>query len=563
MRKIFTALCCVLLALPALGQPNLPRPLPSIPKPAPRATTPAHVAERAAAGREARDAGDFAHARELFTSALKDTQDADLGARLSFDLALTYQLQAEAEGDAVPLLRRAVFYYDQTRKARPGSAATLCNQARAYARLGDWTQAEQGYRDAAALPGDDQPFYQTKYAEYLASQGNWDGAQQIYEQAALARLQSTEAHEILVGRFKEQLAQGRHGGSAYLWRLVEAGAGLRAAETAVELMAGVPNPIGLQDSGDLMAIVAAGLGRSPLDPASFRTTPIAKRLIELSRHPAFGLPAKEILDLVHAEPSTPERMLARLAWWRTEPPWAGGDPPHGMWPTQAMQSLLLALGQGHEQRGAFSAAESHYRAAMLLVPNEADPTAARQLIDLFVAQNQLGEVERLLADYEIVLFEGKGRAYRQSQLLEIYDFHTTLGSLYGYLASKGQRDWGDSFDIHSAVFQLERAVEIGKRIDEETPASLVGAKKVHLEPKTVDYLARAYQAKGQAKRGVEVRFEAAHRFLVVGNASASKLVLEPVTTPIEQRKLKSGELKLNDELLRKLRADKIDSKPSG
>ena len=501
-----------------------------------------------AAGREARDAGRFDEARRLFAKGESGATDPSVISRLRFDTALTYQLEGEARGNDLQSLEKAAVLYEQVLADRKDSAATLSNLARTYARLGKWDLAEDRYRRAARLEGPDQPFYLKKYADYLAERGDWASAGAFYETVALARPQSTEVHEILLARYRQVQVTGDDPLSVYLWKLVEAGEGPRAADAALDVLASRSDVLDLKAGSILMSVVAAGIGRSPLDPEAFLASPTAKALRSLAGRMDIGQASRELLDLVRAsgQPDTAEKVAARVTWWRSVPPWAEqGAPPHGLWPADAIRSLVLSLGGWYESRGATALAEAHYRAAVILVPGDTDPGATRQLIQLFISQNQLGRVWSLLAQYQDRLFEGKGRAYGRADLAKIYEFHTTLGTLFGFLASKGQRYWGTSDDQWSAIFQLERAVKVGRELDAQ-PTSSGKAPSLHLDPNVVEYLARGYEASGELTRSAQVRVEAAVRFQAAGDVHDAQTVLKPVKLEMlpETDRIKIQEIRL-------------------
>lgn len=537
-----------------------------------------------AAGREARDAGRFEEARRQLEKALRVARGASGGgvdmppagpeviSRLRFDLGLTDQLEGEQTGNDALLLSKAVQQYEEVLKDRPGSAATLFNQARAYVRLGKSELADERFRQAAALAGPDQPFYQRKYADFLAERGDWAGAAPLYEAVALARPGNTEAHDLLLLHYRDADVTGSDPLSGYLWKLIDAGEGLRAAEAAIDLLAGTASAPDLRQDALLLATVASGLARSPLDPRTFLESSTAKRLASLSDHLSAGRAVRELLKLfaTAGTPTRPEEVASRLVWWSMVTPWADAELEWGVWPHDAMRSLLLALGRWYERQGRIDLAEMHARAALVLVPGDADAGAARQLIDLFIARNDLGKVQEILGEVQWPLFEGKGRAYRRGDLVEIYEYHTTLGSLYGYLAAKGQRGWGSSGDIYSAIFQLEQAVLAGQRLDEQ--AAIRGkTEPVHLEPGVVEYLARGYMATGQTERSVGLRLESAERFEKAGNLRATRFVLTPVkveqVTPVDRprfERLRAIELekpKLDEKTLNVRELEKVKIRP--
>jgi hypothetical protein len=198
-----------------------------------------------------------------------------------------------------------------------------------------------------------------------------------------------------------------------------------------------------------------------------------------------------------------------------------------------MTSLLLALGGWQWQQGEVKQAEAMFRLATTLRPYRIEVRAIEKLADLYISRDDVASVDRLLSRYESALFVGKGAAYLEGRPEKIYEFHRTLGELYGYLASTGQRAWGDSGDPRSASFQLQHAYESWRAIPE--------AGKTDLDPGVVELLARCYQAGGEPTRASQLRVNAAEELDTRGDARGRDVLIERVdeTTlpPTGQQKL--------------------------
>lgn len=488
------------------------------PKPA---TAPAALDRSAAALKE----GDLAAARQALGE-VPASPDKDVEARRVFQLAAVDQIEAErGSADKKGLLLSAAAGYGRVLKIKPASVAALYNLARVHKELGDVERASKAFQMAAELPGKEQAFYVREWADFLAASGRWPAAEEAYARLVLLEPGLEEPHTLLTGRFLEQGKAGKPEALLkYAWRLVDAGQPTRAAELAVTALgAGWPET---ETARDLLTVVAASLGARTLVPGELLSSSVGRQLSALSDSPKVGEGVRQLLALYR----TPGQYPLGFEWWDL-----GGDdwnPRRGVSARDALRRAMRRVGEWHEDQGNFNVAEASYGTAVGLNPRDPDPVALRELANLYIERGDVQSVNRLAARHaniESDLFAGKNQAYARGQLEKVLEYHRTLGQIYGYLALNGKGEWGNSSQPTSAVFQLERAFRVSKKLDDQS-AAVSGGKKppLRLDADDTDLLATAYVQTGNAARGNEVRLEAAQRFIKAGEPRAKERVLEGV-----------------------------------
>jgi hypothetical protein len=173
----------------------------------------------------------------------------------------------------------------------------------------------------------------------------------------------------------------------------------------------------------------------------------------------------------------------------------------------------------YESAGDGSKAEDCYLLAAELAPEEPDPKAFAGLADLYASMGRLDKLEALLEREEVYLFRGKGEAYRESHQEKIFEFHRTLGKIYGHLEK-----WEDDGKPTSAIFQLEHAREVAKRLDSQDPE----AREPRFTADMAELLSKAYEAQGQTEKSLRLRIEVAEEYRETGDEKAVSRLLEPV-----------------------------------
>lgn len=410
-------------------------------------------------------------------------------------------LELQKAGD----LEAAETAYLQVLRLKRDSAATYNNLAKLHEGRGDTEKALAYFRRAASIEDPRNAFYRQQYAQLLKQTGNSAEATQQFQRVALDQPEAIQAHREVVSWYLTDGQSRAKRFAGYLWDVLESGEALRAAEAATQ---------GLQFGDfdestrfELMTIIAAALGRptvtwSQADQIRGELRPVAEGYLEQ---------CVEELDRLYESPE------GEFPWWAEEGnPYE--EPQRGVWRREAFRSVARNLGRRSELAEDFQLAEGYYRTAATLHPDGLDPLAFEALVKLYARTEQIDRIEELANDRRYVgqLFEQKNEFYRRGQLRKIYDYHVTLGHIYGALARKDPKWWGDSRTPGSAVFQLERAVMIGEEVDKTD----VGV---------VELLAGYYNV-NEPGRDVRLRLDAAERLKADDKHAAASAIVKPLRT---------------------------------
>ncbi|MDH3433463.1 MAG: hypothetical protein OEM60_06370 [Gammaproteobacteria bacterium] len=434
--------------------------------------------------------------------------------RTVFQRALEFQKAGDLES--------AESAYMEVLALKRDSAATFNNLAKLYEGQGDNNKALAYFRRAVNVDDPNNAFYRYQYAEMLKKTGNDAEAARQFQRVALHQPDAIQAHREVMDYY---LTDGQSDGvqiAEYLWGLLKSGNALRAAEAATQGL-----QLGDFDRStriELMTIVAAALGRPTV------TEDQAKKVRAELRTVAEGYlePCVEELERLYVTPA------GEFPWWAEQgSPY--DEPPRGIWRREAFRSIARNLGRRAELAQNSELAEVYYRTAATLHPEGLDPLAFEALVKLYARTEQIDRIEELANDRRYVrqLFRQKNEFYRRGQLKKIYDYHVTLGHIYGALAQRDPRWWGDSETPGSAVFQLERAVMVGEKVD----AVDVGV---------VELLA-GYYSVNQPGRDVKLRLDAAQHLTSTNRHAAASAIVKPLRNeslqPIDRTRLEMLELK--------------------
>lgn len=498
------------------------------------------VARKASIGKAALEKSDYNLARENFSEGLDAARvagDRQAETRFLFYDGLASQKAGEASGDRGKL-RNAVERYQQVLERKPDSGTTMVNLAEVHSRLAETGEAERLYRQAIELNDTRRPVYQTAYAGFLESQGRNKDARRLYTNLLKQDPFNQVARKALNDYYTGADADWRQLQS-YLWGLVQSGEIDQSIEVALE---GLSNRASSQDSDEgLLTIIVASLSRKVGLAESFLKSSTAKSLREFSQRATIGDGVRELFgvyrtlaDFDRAGEGAGRRdyEMLDLTWWTR------GDPDERTSPRSVMRQLLGTLGNRYAHRNKYVIAEVCYEKAITFTPGEPDPAAIRDLVNLYAQLGEVDKIKEIADEFEFPLFQGKGQAYRDSELEKIYQYHRTLGQIYGYLAEKSG-DWGNSSKSNSAIFQLEHAMSVGTMLDRKSGDD-PGQHSQHIDPGLVDRLATAYAETGSRQRSDELRLQMAQHYGSLGDERAKTYVLKPVKvdvlTPVQIKK---------------------------
>ncbi len=456
-------------------------------------------------------------------------------ARVRFEQAVRAQLEAEKASPekAEELLRYAAAGYSRALELRPGAVAALYNLGKVQLALGDVQNAAKSLELAASSPGSRRAFYLQQWADFLQEQGQRERAARAYEDLALLEPRLDKPHEILRKYYLDLRDKDPNRLLGYLWRLADGRQASRSADLALDaLEAGWPERL----QPEILTAFAVSLAQMHTPPPDMLESPQVRRLRRFANAPAIGRGIEELLWLYRSPGDYPEP----FGWWqRDHDEWTE---IRGVSRSNAFRSAMRAIGDQYLERRDTKVASACYSAAVNLIDSP-DPLALRNLANVYVERGDLEALNRLANEYADPagrLFAAKNQAYQMGQLDRILEYHRALGLIYGSLAAAGKTGWGSSSQPATALFQLEHAFTIAKRLDAETSrpdAPLATA----IDPDLTLLYARGLETSGDVKRSTAVRLEAAQRFKAAGNTPASQKVLRGVSmeqlSPNQRRSL--------------------------
>ena len=456
------------------------------------------------------------------------TADRETQARLDFRQAVILQQMAsnsELENPEKPL-RQAARLYQSYLTVHPESAAAANNLAKIYEQMGDevlkspnperagryFKTAAGNYQKAVAAADSRQGLYLKNYAELLDKAGEWKQAKKVY----IELVQGHPLAPALLQSMTESYARHGLGELAeFTWNLLDAGYVGQSVDISMNAIEDSRNE---SDKGriELLTVVCAGLAQGTDDYRGFLESDTGAQIRDLAKDKFLNEGAAEVVRLYQAQRFD----RSEYQWWarRGSP---RRDPDRGLWPVDGFRALIRSLGSRAKRIDNLRLAEQYFRLSADLQEWEIDPVAVRALVQMYAEQNAYKRIDRLLSDYQVRLFKGKGAAYRESRVEKIFQYHLTLGELYALIER-----WGDSSKADSAIFQLEHARDKSMMLEDNSSKAL--PEKYQFTPQMVDILARGYDKTGQVTKGTELRIDQAERYQKAGDIKATRRVLAPV-----------------------------------
>ena len=213
----------------------------------------------------------------------------------------------------------------------------------------------------------------------------------------------------------------------------------------------------------------------------------------------------------YREPSRPYVEPPTASWWRRESRDSTGR--HAVW-----SSLLRSIGDSYNQqangstvaRGYYEAALGWRRPGELRSPH-VDRRAMLPLAVIYLQSSEGSSSTRLVEEtktFTDMLFDEKVRAYRDGDLAQIRDFHTTLGAIY---AAQGKWSSGDA---QNAEFQLEGMRRATAELSRRNSTPLIDP------PNLLEELAKHYQRGGRTNEAANVSRQVRETYVRIGRPAA-------------------------------------------
>jgi tetratricopeptide (TPR) repeat protein len=269
-----------------------------------------------------------------------------------------------------------------------------------------------------------------------------------------------------------------------------------------------------------LVILASSWPTIRLGPDYFATMLAAPLRRIASQHPSLADGVTALADAyAYREPSRPYVEPPTASWWRRESRDSTGR--HAVW-----SSLLRSIGDAYNQqpngatvaRGYYEAALGWRRPGELRSPH-VDRRAMLPLAVIYLQSAEGSSSTRLVEEtrrFTEMLFDEKVRAYRDGDLAQIRDFHTTLGAIY---AAQGK--WA-SGNAQNAEFQLEGMRRATAELSRRTSTQLVDP------PNLLEELAKHYQRAGRTDKVTEVSRQVRETYVRIGRPAAGDSAVQRI-----------------------------------
>lgn len=461
--------------------------------------------------------GDWRDARDELSKATdhaKLTKDETLRGNYLFYSALAYQQWSEDEkvdaGTRKSARERAIRWYEDFLKTRPDSGGALNNLAQLYAQDPDQRPKAIALLDRAVQLKDDRVgVYAANRARILAESGQ-DKQALDWALGAVKNDRNDEAAQTLALDLLRKEGDTRRLAD-YMRELERTGLVQRAVDvglTEIESRSAGREPL-------LVAIAEAlahpGYGGLP---DRFVKSEVGGRLRKQVEGADIGPGVRELLAL-HEKPGP----VDAYGWWRKD--FIDYDELRPGTRSAALLALARALGDRCRAAGekGYPCAEAYYRFAIDFTGTSADPSAFLALAEVLANTGRGDELAKVSQKYERALFRGKETAYNRRNLPKIYQFHLALGMMYGYLGK-----WEDKeFAPGGSIWQLNRAKETADRYNADAPE----AQRIVFPPQAVTVLSDGYLKTGAVDNSVQIRVEAAEKYIKRGDKERAQEVLDP------------------------------------
>jgi hypothetical protein len=478
---------------------------------------------------------------------LAELVDMEQKARLDFQQAVTLQLEANSSSPKNPKLQleQATRLYFAYLEVYPQSSAAENNLAKAFESLGDLSKQRSSsgqdnqyhdiavgfYKEAIKANDSNKGLYLKNYADFLERTGDWGSAKENYAQMIKGYPISPSLQKTLE---ESHCQKGPGDLIEYLWTLQSAGYITESANIALEILQSskehdkrriddkrcIDDKSRFNDTSriELLTIVCTALAERFGNPESFLDSDIFNHIDALATDSLLGEGAVEILRVYDG----PEFIPKNDSWWVVFPI-PQEDPVIGVWRTDAFRALIRSLGSHSRHMGDQERAESYFLLALDLQEQDIDPEAIRALALLYAEENEFDKINSLI-EFQDRLKASDTETYRVSREKKISESYRTVGELYALVGEWGS---GKESEKHSAIFQIERAIKMSKKIDNK-PLGNTPEYPLHYDPGLIDTLATGYVETNKKEQSVNLRLDTAKIYKDAGIEEAKEYMLAPL-----------------------------------
>jgi tetratricopeptide (TPR) repeat protein len=409
----------------------------------------------------ARSRGDYDTALVHFNAVLRgpaDSLDRSERTRALLGKAQTCEAIAWSDKSRAFWLDSAKATYARVIETGDAGSRTLAlnNLGVMYVRQGNPAAAVEALKrvPSSSLPQSQAPLYRYNLARAYEATGDTLGALGEYRAAALGAPRFGDAVEGTYRTLLQVSPPPIRDAIAVTNALVDSGRAGVAAAQGMRCLSKWGDDAAAQD---LLAAVLRAYAR---DGVTLDGLPQVNELG--TQFPDLGPIVREVSFAFHARFKP---VFAPGVLMEYFPHWSGRRERQ-----QAFAELLVAIGDAYARGVAREqgrqapdslAALARYTAAFELDPRNTD--AALKVIGQFHSHpNELDPHGDLIERMTDILFESKGVQYHEHQWLNIIRMHLVLASIF-----EQQGRWGPPGDSHTAVFQLEHAVQVDRIAHEE------------------------------------------------------------------------------------------------
>ena len=460
-----------------------------------------------ASARRLLEGGSFKQAEAVYSAtlvALEGSRDSSLIAAAYFGRAFATQQRLVAGDTAdrpVPLDSVVADYTAAAGHDAALGAAAANNVAVVMRAAGRHEEAARYFRIAGRSTARARGFSAADRATALWNAGledealeRPDSAVRAYRAAIAADTSLAEPRQALLRLFVKQFPADSTLSTASRW-IADSTHVKVASDGLLALLARTSPPLDNPSAARALVLLCQSWPAMDMGPSYYVAVVQSQLRAIAAARPSLAKGIESLEDAYAPRPRTvPYAEPPSADWWRVGG--RGRDTRVAVW-----SSVLRSIGDWYNQQGERTIARPYYEAAIGLPRNElrepyVDRRAMLPLALIYARQadtTKSVQLQKELASFTQAMFDAKNDAYRAGDIVQIREFHMTLGAMYA------ARDQWDGPGAQNAQFQLERMIEASRTI-----GNRLGIRTVD-PPELLEKLAVHYMRTGQTAKVPNVK----------------------------------------------------------